>query len=41
MRKELQDKELQDKAKPFNLDIKKIRADARKHVEDGAKTASY
>lgn len=32
---------LQEKLKPFSLDIKKIRGDARKHVEDGAKTASY
>jgi bacterioferritin len=27
--------------KPFELDIEKIRKDARNHVEEGAKTASY
>lgn len=31
----------QEKVKPFNLDIETIRKNARKHVEDGAKTASY
>ena len=31
----------QEKVKPFKLDIESIRINARKHVEDGAHTASY
>lgn len=32
---------LNHQAPPFTLDIKAIRANARKHVEEGAQTASY
>lgn len=32
---------LNNQTAPFNLDINKIRSNARKHVEEGAQTASY